>query len=172
MFTKQFWTGFVVATLLVAGLSAWAIIKLETDIMFPTKTFFANKNYASFAGSVVGEGRATINGTMTGECNREEGICRIYTIDQIGHNQVGQIYSDYANIRQWDDKILMADTKGTDPNQCNYYEIRVYLPTEDIFYTRFPQKKDGNCANYESKVFNWKIDDSYAWQKLTMDSKE
>ena len=171
MFIKQFWVGFLVATVLMVGLSVWAIVKLETDIMFPTKTFFAGKDYAAFSGSVVGEGRVTMNGTMTGECYRKDGICQIYTIDQIGHNQVGQIYSDTATIRQWDDKILMADTKGNNPDQCNYYEIRVYLPTEDISYTRFPQKKDGDCANYEAKVVNWKIDDSYAWQKLTKDNK-
>ena len=166
MFTKQFWGGFVIATFIAIGLVAWMFSTTETDIRFPSKTVYVSKDYVSFAGSIVGENRATQNGTVTGECYRELGVCRLYSINQIGHRQTGQIYSDTIQIREWNDKVLRADTQGTNPNQCNYFEIRIYLATEDISYTRIPQKKDGNCADYESKVFNWKIDDSYSWQRL------
>jgi hypothetical protein len=166
MFTGKFWAGFAVALAVSFGFFLWIEARREDNIIFPAKTFFAFKDYVTFAGSIVGEGRATMNGTVTGSCERSTNLCRLYSLDQIGPNQVSPISPDTLNIRQWDEKILRADTKGTDPEQCNYYEITIYFPNEDISYTRYPQKKDGFCKPFEHKVFNWKIDDSYWWQKM------
>lgn len=165
MFTKQFWAGFAIATVLAVCLTAWGVRRSEKDIMFPMKAFFATKDYVTFAGSIVGPDRDSMNGTVTGECDRQQGVCRLYGINQIGHNQTGPISSETINITRWDDTMMVADTKSMDP-KCNYYEIKIYFPNEDVSYTRYPLKKDGICANFEHRVFNWKVDDSYAWQRL------
>ena len=167
MFTRQFWSGFGIAAVLVGGLSIWMIAKMETDIIFPPKSFYADQRYATFAGSIVHKNRGTMNGTMTGECIRDDGFCRILTLEQTGPNQVSQIWSDTAYIRQWDENVLVADTKGANVKQCMYYEIRANLPTEDITYSVISQRYDRTCPDYEPKVFKFEIDDSYGWQKLT-----
>jgi len=167
MFTKQFWGGFAVAFILAIGLAGWTVSKEDNDIMFPAKTLYVGKDFAMFSGSIVGAGRATQNGTITGECDRESGVCRLATLDQIGHQQVSQIYTESITIRRWDETMLVADSKSVNAPKCNYYEIKIYIPNQDISYTRYPLKKDGICENFEYKVFNWKIDDSYAYQRLT-----
>ena len=165
MFTKQFWAGFGIATAILVGIAYWGNTKSEKNIMFPAKTFIATKDFLMFSGSIVGPDHESMNGTMTGECDRAEGVCRFFSINQLTHNQTGPIRSETVNIKRWDETMMIADTKDFDP-KCNYYEIKVYFPNEDISYTRYPLKKDGVCANFEHRVFNWKIDDSYAWQRL------
>lgn len=172
MFTKQFWGGFAAALILAVAFAGWTVSKNDNDIMFPTKNLYVNKDFAIFSGSIVGEGRGTQNGTITGECDRESGVCRLATLNQIGHRQVSQIYTENITIRRWDETMLVADSKSVNAPKCNYFEIKIYIPSQDISYTRYPLKKDGICENFENKVFNWKIDDSYAWQRLNKDIEE
>lgn len=166
MLTGKFWAGFVSASVIALGLFGWFLTTRESDIIFPTKSFFATKDYVLFSGSIVGEGHVVTNGTIAGTCERETGTCRIDSVNQVGPNQVSQIHSDTIRIKQWDETTLMADSQSATGPKCNYYEIRINFPSQDIGYNRYPLSKEGLCKDFEYKVFNWKIDDSYGWQRL------
>lgn len=167
MFTSKFWAGFASATAIAIGLFVWFLASRESDILFPTKNFFATKDYVLFSGSIVGEGHSTMNGTVAGTCDKSLGTCRIDSVNQIGPNQVSQIHSDTIQIKQWDNTTMLADSRSVTGPKCNYYEIRINFPNQDISYNRYPNSKKGLCKQFEYKVFNWKIEDSYGWQKLT-----
>jgi hypothetical protein len=167
MFTGRFWAGAATGAILAIALVGWFLSKNETEISFPAKTVYATDSFAAFSGSIVDKEQNPINGTTMGECERQSGICRFYTVNQTGYNQVGSINPYTLKIRQWDDRVLLADTQGSNSKQCYYFEIRIDLASEEISYTRFRQKNDGACADGEPNVSYWKIDDSYSTQRLS-----
>ena len=164
MLTKEFWIGFILAITLATGVVGWGYSKIDTNIIFPQKLIWGDENYVGFVGSIIDARRASSNGTVRGECSRAEQICRFFTIDQIGRNHVSQIYSETSTIKQWDSKMLRADTRGSNPDQCSFTELRIYFSTEAIFYSRFALKKDGNCTNANDDTIIRRIDDSLWWQ--------
>jgi len=167
MLARKFWAGAATGAILATALVAWMLSENEADILFPAKTVYVTDSYAAFSGSIVDKDQSPINGTTMGECERQSGICRFYTVNQIGHNQVSTINPFTLKIRKWDDRVLLANTQGNNSEQCYYFEIRIDLASEEISYTRFRQKNDGACADGEPNVSYWKIDDSYSRQRLS-----
>jgi hypothetical protein len=167
MLTRNFWAGFASAFALAAAGVGWMAARIPTNIAFPSKTVVVTEDYAQFSGSIVDKEQNPSNGTTFGECDRQSNICRFYTIDQIGPNQVSSIKPFTLKIRRWDDNILIADTKGNNSRQCYYFEISIHRASEEVSYTRYRQQNDGFCADGEPNISYWKIDDSYSWQRLS-----
>ncbi|CAN1544802.1 hypothetical protein MCEMIH15_01911 [Caulobacteraceae bacterium] len=169
MFTLRFWAGFLCGSILAAGGFGWMLskIQIKTDIVFPDKTISVSNDYVGFFGSIVDKEEKLPNGTTLGECDRQSGICRFYTIDQIGDMHMSPIRPFTLRIRQWDDGIIRADTKGYNSKQCYYFEIRIDRATEEISYTRFRQNSDCPFADGEPDITKWKIDDPYSRTRLS-----
>lgn len=163
---KQFLAGICIGLVAAGGVGAWLVHKAGTSpIMFPSKSAFDGGNIYHFEGSLYGTGRdAPVNGFMSAWCSQGEGTCEITTIDQIGNNFIGAPYTEKIAVRKWTNHEILADSKGMDPRQCYWYEIRIDRPTEEISYTRTPNKEPNAevCKNYTMRAIRWHIDDGFA----------
>lgn len=169
---RQFIGGFVLGNLLCLGGAAWLILEIEAQpIRFPGKSVYDGGDYYHFEGSVYGEGAdAPANNLIDVWCYKDRMECEVKTqseIDGGGNAFVSSVGTDTINVRKWDEREIIADSESLDPAQCNWYEIKADRKTEEISYTRIPQKSPnpGFCKALEPRVLRWRIDNGKAWNE-------
>lgn len=160
--------GFALATVIWIGAGAWLLKRADDQpIMFAQKHYYEFEPWVTFQGSIVGDGKdAPVNNFVRGQCDRTKMSCQFLQMNDLGGKQVGQITEDNLAVRSWTDSEIVADTKGTNALQCNYFEIRIYRKTKEIAYTRVPQPQaaDERCKEFfGNRIMRWKIDNGPAW---------
>lgn len=165
---KAFWGGLALGLALAGGAGSWLIYTLENEpIRFASKSIFAGKEWAYFEGSIYGDSDdAPRNNYIRGSCYRDRMECIVGALDQIAPRLIGGYFEDTLKIRKWDEREIVADSEGTDPGQCIWYEIKIDLKTDEIVYTRFPSKQSSrDCSAFVAKVMRWRIDNGKAWEQ-------
>lgn len=159
---KGFWLGLavgVIGTLVTAG---WLMRKVdEQPVMFPGKNVYDAGDSYHFEGSIYGAGEdAPINNFVSAWCRQATMECELISIDALDGTYVGAPYENTIKVRSWGEREIVADSQGTDPGQCNWFEIKIDRATEEIAYTRIPNKNPNReiCKEMTEKVYRWSID--------------
>lgn len=168
---RPFLAGLCVGLVVAGGAGAWLVHKAETTpVMFPSKNVYDGGNSYHFEGSLYGTGEdRPVNGFMSAWCWQERAECDITTIDDISGGGVSHFvsapYEETIKVRKWGRREIVADSQGKDPRQCNWYEIKIDRATEEVTYTRIPNKEPTSevCKDYTKRVMRWRVDNGYAF---------
>lgn len=166
---KGFWLGFLVGSIIVASGMGYLLYKLEQEpLRFPSFMAVNGNVYYSFSGSIVGDDKkdGPVNNYIDVTCWKERMECDVLTQIALTSKSVGPISNDVFKVRKWDDRELIFDSDGSFAGQCNWYEVHANLKTDEVTYTRIPNKSADPvlCQGSERKVFKWKIANGPAWQ--------
>lgn len=165
---RQFWIGLAVGVLGAAVAAGLLIKKVEEQpVMFPGKTVYDGGSTYHFEGSIYGTGEdAPVNNYISAWCHQATMECEVLTMNEIsiGSTFVGSPVEDTIKVRLWNEREIVADSQGKDPGQCNWYEIKIDRATEEIAYTRIPNKNPNpaTCEGLTPKVYRWRIDNGKA----------
>jgi hypothetical protein len=135
---------------------------------------FAPKNFADIGQSVVG-----ISGTLTGddlgyknnttvvycEKGRKEGF--FYSIEQIGHNQIGRLdYPGTYPITTWNAYEVIATENVSDWN-CGKTTITLQRKRQTAVWVEEPvNQARADCKDAETRIYKWTIEDSPGWKAV------
>ena len=167
---RTFWIGLALGVVGTAIAAAWFVKKVEDEpVMFPGKSVYDGGDSYHFEGSIYGTGEdAPVNNFISAWCFQATMECEVTTIDDLSSagfgNFVGSPFEDRIKVRSWGEREIVADSHGKDPKQCNWYEIKIDRATEEIAYTRIPNKNPDRvtCEGLTPKVFRWRIDNGKA----------
>ena len=81
---------FVGATILLFR-QAPGVTSRDNDIVFAPKNFADNGQSVGSSGTLTGDGVAYKNNTTVVYCEKDRKECFSYSIEQIGHNQIGRL---------------------------------------------------------------------------------
>lgn len=164
--SKGFWIGLTLGVIATGSVGFWLLDRAgERPTRFASKGYVDGEVLALFQGSIYGEGEnAPVNNYIHGRCQRDTMQCEIQTISEFTPGTLSPMLEDRLKISKWDDREIIADSKGTDPGQCNYYEVKIDRRTEEIEYLRIPLNPVGkSCEPLLDKVMRWRIDNGKAW---------
>jgi hypothetical protein len=160
---------------------AVSIILLQTQkvpsydpsgIIFDTKSFndtgptdFGD-DVVSIAGTLTGDGVANKNNSVSVTCYQDRMECLIYSIAQIGPNQVGRL--DMPNIfpiTNWNsDKILAVESGDT--VACRKGTINIQRKTKTAVWIEEPiNQPHPTCKETHTKTYHWTIEDPPFWKQ-------
>lgn len=98
-------------------------------------------------------------------CERQRESCDFISINEDRPGYITGINNDTLTIRRWDDRGMTADSLAESSifGGCNYFEIRVLLPSKEVLYTRLPNPKADKtrCAELfksSEPLRQWRID--------------
>ena len=160
---------------------AVSIILLQTQkvpsydpsgIIFDTKSFndtgptdFGD-DVVSIAGTLTGDGVANKNNSVSVTCYQDRMECLIYSIAQIGPNQVGRL--DMPNIfaiTHWNNDKIVAVESG-DTVACRKSTISIQRKMKTAVWIEEPiNQPHPTCKETHTKTYNWTIEDPPFWKQ-------
>ena len=103
-------------------------------IVFPRKAFSIVANFVGIHGTLAGDWVAYKNNTVSIDCFNLNKICNKLRVEQIGHNQIGEIYQTTFEITKWDMNEILSEV--TDP--CVRVAMAIDINTQTVIYTYIP----------------------------------
>jgi hypothetical protein len=176
-------TGLVIGAIGGAfGWVSWGIhnqVALSDQIIFPPKVFFDNHEEpfgaVVISGSLVlvnsaevpeGDRPANPNNTYRIECNELHNECFVSYIEQIGHEQTGDIETFTIPVIKWDAKEIVAqDTPES--WLCQQTTITISRVSKSLLWYEAPvNQTKPNCKNAGTSVRKFAIEDSPRWKDM------
>jgi hypothetical protein len=107
---------FVGATILLFR-QAPGVASRDDDILFASKNFADSGQSVGISGTLTGDGVGYKNNTIVVYCEKDRKECFFYSIEQIGHNQIGRLdYPGTYPITTWNAYEVQA---ATDRGACS-----------------------------------------------------
>jgi len=138
---------FVVATTLMSACDGskpdyerWALPSFEFSDM-------PNLGTILITGTLKGRDVGYPVNTWNIQCYRQQMICHVAEVEEIGKGQLGEIWLDDWTVTSWTDNTVALD-QG-DPTSCAHNLIVLNRVAKTVAYTSTPQNQDKNyCQGY------------------------
>jgi hypothetical protein len=146
------------------------------DIIFASKFFFDSAENApvpmsdavvTVKGTLSGEGVANKNNTFNISCEKNRMECSVYSIDQIGRNQVGSLWGPTIYvITKWDAYEIIAKL-GDDALDCAKATISLERKSKTALWVQEPiNQARAFCKNADNRIYKWTIEDPPVWKAM------
>jgi hypothetical protein len=141
-------------------------VKNDDQIIFAAKNF-ADTEQAGFSGIVsmsgtmTGDGLAYPNNTYSITCSREQQICAVASIEQIGAKQIGRMDGPWPYpIVKWDAlEIVATDEPGE--FGCIKITITIDRRQKSLLWLEEPANQNRpSCKNSDTNIHKYTIEDS------------
>ena len=161
------------------GTYAWTIyrqasspIKNDDQIIFSAKNFADPEQagvsgFVSMSGTLTGDGLAYPNNTYNIGCSREQQICAVSSIEQIGPKQVSRMVGpQWYPIVKWNAlEIVATDEPGT--FGCVKITITIDRKQQSLLWLEEPANQNRpNCKDSDINIHKYTIEDSPGWKKI------
>ena len=138
-------------------------------VVFAPKLFTDLPAHGSvvISGTLTGEGIAYKNNTVSISCYKTRRECYIAYIQQIAHNQMGQMQKvEFFRITKWSDDEVVAMQNVTQLD-CVRATIVIDRKSKTALYVREPVNQTRSpCVRWPApKLYKWTIEDSPGWEK-------
>lgn len=132
----------------------WALPDLEYQ-EFP----YNNAQTIYVTGTLIGKGVGYPVNTWKMGCYKDEGICRIASVEEIGRDQLGSIDVNDWPIITWSDHTVVAQSDPSDTTSCAKSTITVNRDAKSVTYTMIPKNQDASYCKFlhDSKTYEWHI---------------
>ncbi len=119
----------------------------------------------SILGTIIGDGVGYKNNTRTIDCRKDRMECEVVSIDQIGPNQVGDLFPPTTySITKWDMHEVVA-TSGDNIFECEKTTININLDAGTTEWVQEPINQSvPNCKDSDGKIYKWTIENPPYWQ--------
>ena len=161
---------FVVSVILLRSL--WVPSDEPADVIFDNKVFYDTGQTAvgdgvvSISGTLTGEGVGNKNNTVSVTCYQDRQECLIYSIAQIGPNQLGKLdVPGIFPITKWDNDEIIAVESG-DTVACRKATISIERNKETAVWGEDPINQTHPACKYtHTKIYKWTIEDPPFWKR-------
>jgi hypothetical protein len=151
-----------------------------TEIVFPDENSidsarFGNDDFITATGTLTGEGVKHKNNAVQVSCYEPEKRCLVFQVEQIGDNQLGDIYPpSIFPISRWEPSLVVAtsdnDSLSGYPSGCirstvnlgresGHEKVSVEFVEEPI------NQADKNCQNTPNVVRKWTLEKPAFWKR-------
>ena len=160
------------------GTYAWTIyrqasnpIKDNDQIIFSAKNFADPEQvgiygFVTMSGTLTGDGLAYPNNTYNIGCVRDQQICAVSSIEQIGPKQIGRMEGPkWFPIVKWNAlEIVATDEPGT--FGCIKITITIDRKQQTLLWSEEPANQNlANCKETDTNIHKYTIEDSPGWKK-------
>jgi hypothetical protein len=139
------------------------------NIIFPDKNFVGDKNdplfdqFVGVSGTLTGEGVGYPNNAVNVACYKDDSHCYVTEVDQIGPNQIGDLYPpDVFDIATWNAFLVSATYKG----ECFRTTINIDRNSTATEWVQEPINQSSiQCKDADNKLYKWTVDAPPLWKK-------
>lgn len=151
-----------------------------TEIVFPMENSidlarFGNDDFIAASRALTGEGVRHKNNTVQVSCYKPEMRCLVFQIEQIGDNQLGDIYPPLVfPISRWEPSLVLATTSQDSlsgyPSGCIRSTVNLGRESsQEKVSTEFVEEPinqaDKLCQNTPNLVRKWTLDKPAYWKR-------
>jgi hypothetical protein len=179
-FATTFWfIAFVAVTILFLLQRPWVRQShISTDIIFGAKAFSdsakSNFNYlgydiVSVTGTLTGDGIAYKNNSYSVTCYEDRRECLVYSVDEIGDNQVGylEIPTFYPIMKWTPDEIVASEHVVPLVPRCTKITISLERKTEEAVWVEEPiNQAIAACKNADTQIRKFTIESPPFWKTM------
>jgi hypothetical protein len=144
----------------------------DSEIVFAAKNFYDSGPNASYqmlvtSGTLTGPDLAYPNNTRAISCMKQESICVVSSVEQIGRNQIGRLDGPWPyTVTKWDQQEIVAGDEANDIN-CSKLTITIERKSETVFWVEEPiNQTRPMCKNSDPNIRKYTLEDSPAWKKI------
>ena len=143
------------------------------QIVFAPKAYYDSAEtalgdvYVYVAGTLAGEGVFYKNNTVAVTCYKDQMECLIYSIDQIGANQLGRLDAPTTYpVAKWaKDEVVASD--AADAVNCRKDTISIVRQSHTVVWVQEPiNQSAAACKDADTRLLKWTIDDPPSWKAL------
>jgi hypothetical protein len=136
------------------------------DITFAPKAFFDNDASINISGTMTGDSLAYPNNTFSIGCYKDQKLCWITSVEQIGPKQIGRMDAPYNfAVLKWSPyEVVAGDDGGIN---CFKTTITISRRSKEALWVEEPiNQTQPFCKNAEGRVRKRSIEDSPGWKKI------
>ncbi len=134
----------------------------DDQIIFARKNFYNSEAVVIVSGALTGSDLAYPNNYYNITCYRDRKECIISNIEQIGHNQIGDMLGAMIfPVVKWDsDDIIAEDQAGLPiPIGCSKVTLTIERKQEIVLWVQEPvNQTQPLCRNSDTKINKWTIE--------------
>jgi hypothetical protein len=132
---------------------AWALPRFQ---------YYDNGSFLSITGSLIGDHVGYKYNTWKIICVDGDDICTVADVEEIGHNQLGEIEVGKWEVTNYNAQTITLD--ANDPTSCGRPIIVINRLAKTVNYTNSPQNQDKEyCKNF-NEFAGRKSQQTYTWQ--------
>ncbi len=160
---------FLIGLLCGAGSLLYLILQnkaAETDdITFAPKAFFDNDASVNVSGTMSGDSLAYPNNTFSIGCYKDQKLCWVTSVEQIGPKQIGRMDAPYSfAVLKWSPYEVVAVDDGS--TNCFKTTITISRRSKEALWVDEPiNQTQPFCKNAERGIRKRSIEDFPGWKK-------
>jgi len=155
----------------LAGVSAMIYLQPHDDqIIFAPKHFYSTEAAVVASGTLTGPNLAFPNNYYTIACYQDRKECVISNIEQVGHNQIGDLLAPliFPVVKWSQGEVIAEDQAGLpSPTGCVKATITIERELQSVLWMQEPiNKTQPECQNSDTSVNKWTIEESPGWKGI------
>ncbi len=141
----------------------------DDQIIFARKNFYNSEAAVIASGALTGPNLAYPN-YYTIACYHDRNECIVANIEQIGHNQIGDMLAPVTfPVVKWDsDEIIAEDQAGLpNPIGCSKVTITIERQQKSALWVQEPvNQTQPLCRGSDTKINKWTIEAPPGWKRI------
>jgi len=157
----------------LAGVSAMIFLQpqdQDDQIIFAPRHFYNTEAVVVASGTLSGPDLAFPNNYYTIACYQDRKECVISNVEQVGHNQIGDLLVPLIlPVVKWSkDEVIAEDQAGLpSPIGCVKATITIERELQSVLWVQEPiNQTQPGCQSSDTKVNKWTIDETPAWKRI------
>jgi hypothetical protein len=145
--------------------------QVEQQVIFAQKAYYEaapemGYGFVYVAGTLTGVGVGYPNNSVAISCYKDRMECVIYSVEQIGQNQIGRLdFPTIYPVTKWDAFEVVA----SDPDllTCRKETISIVRKSQAVVWVQEPVNQSrAACKESDTRLLKWTIEDSLGWKSM------